>query len=255
MRVIVPTIKKSDIRIRLTMALWGAVAFVFMSLLACVMYIGDKITVDIHVNVNIEYLLKFSAALASIVSVIFTYIMSSEQTNRSKKQELYQTLETQSMELFRFEIDHSDLVRLLWFSSSDEFEQASETERYCVKQYICQILNLFEMAVNFRQQGILPKDVFGSWVIWMWELCGSGNFQNLWLDEDEDFPLNYTEDMARLLSSAVSIARETGTTDPKLKFFQLVENTFDCPEVGNWLERDIRAIHRQAKPHGHDGTN
>ena len=95
--------------------------------------------------------------------------MKSDQSNRIAQQEIYQTLELQSIELFRFEAANQLLVDMLWTNSDLPVRHA---DRYQVKQYICQMLNLFEMAYRFRVHGIMPPDVFGSWVIWIWELSG-----------------------------------------------------------------------------------
>lgn len=67
-------------------------------------------------------------------------------------------------------------------------------DRYQLKQYVCQMLNLFEMAYRFRAEGIMAPVVFGSWVIWIWELCNAPVFQQMWADTQDDLPLNYVPD-------------------------------------------------------------
>src|SRR5262249_55875278 len=141
-----------------------------------VMWLGrDHLRFDAVLALNVNVVAQIAGVLVAASGIVFTYIMRSEQANRNSKQSIYQVLELQSIDLFRFEIDHSKLVHALWFKPHAPVPKTEEEqiEKYVLKQYVCQMLNLFEMAFRFRVQGIMSPDIFGSWVIWIWELCSS----------------------------------------------------------------------------------
>jgi hypothetical protein len=112
------------------------------------------------------------------------------------------------------------------------------------------MLNLFEMATRFRTLRVLPEDVFGSWVIWIWELCNCKQFQDFWLDED-DLPSNYVRDFREVITAGVEIAiRGEGSEQKKRSdFFGKVAERLNCWEIEQWfvrrpdidLARDLRA--------------
>jgi hypothetical protein len=166
--------------------------------------------------------------------IVFTFVMGSVQNTWNARQQLYQTLEIQSILLFRFENDNEDRVRSLW---KKDLAPTDKIEQFCVKEYICQILNLFEMAVRFQLQGVLPRNVFGSWVIWMWELCTREVFHQYWLDKD-DLPFNYLSELRGIVNTGIAIAQSCGECERNKRqyFFDAVSQELNCPEVRNWFK-------------------
>ena len=233
-----PLIKSADFRIQTTVMMWGAMAALTVTALL-LLYLGsDMVKVTARPELSYDLLIRSASILISALGIAFTYVMSSEQTNRNSKQQLYQTLELQSIELFRFECEHPDLVRRLWFESAGDFSHQPEdpTSRYCVRQYACQMLNLFEMATRFRTHRVLPQDVFGSWVIWIWELCDCKGFQELWLSED-DLPSNYVRDFRDVITAGVRISVSGHGTPQQncIEFFKEVAERLNCWEIEQWF--------------------
>jgi hypothetical protein len=183
--------------------------------------------------------------VVSVFGIVFTFVTGSVQNRWNARQQLYQTLEIQSILLFRFENDNEDRVRSLW---KKNLAPTDKVEQFCVKEYICQILNLFEMAVRFQLQGVLPRNVFGSWVIWMWELCTREVFHHFWLDPD-DLPFNYVGELRRIITEGVRLAREPDCKKceaaQRSKFFDFVADSLNSPEIRNWFNKaDIEALER-----------
>jgi hypothetical protein len=230
-----PFIRSADFRIQSTVMMWGAMAALTVSSLLF-LYLGrDFIKMETRPEISYDLLIHSASILISALGIAFTYVMRSEQANRNSKQQLYQTLELQSIELFRFECEKPDLVRQLWFETPDQPE-TGETSRYCLRQYVCQMLNLFEMATRFRTSRVLPEDVFGSWVIWIWELCNCEKFQELWLDED-DLPSNYIRDFRDVVTAGVQISLG-GKGTPQTRrddFFREVAERLNCWEIEQWF--------------------
>jgi hypothetical protein len=137
-----------------------------------------------------------------IICAILFFTMEYKKFLAQKKQELeaenrkvYQELELASIDLFRFENDNPVLHHQLWFQDhlpKTEFAKAR------LKNYTCQILNLFEIAFRHHQHGVMPHEVLDSWLIWQKELCEAKNFQNQWAEIRFNYILEFrkTIDMA-----------------------------------------------------------
>lgn len=238
-----PLIRSADSRIQNVVMMWGAVTALTISVLLF-LYLGKGfIEIDKKAEVSYDLLIKSGSILISAVGIAFTFVMGSEQANRNSRRQLYQTLELQSIELFRFESNNKDLVRALWFEEKEIIKDA--VFRYRLRQYACQMLNLFEMAARFRSSRVLPEDVFGSWVIWIWELCNSKQFQNFWLDDD-DLPSNYVRDLRDIITDGVAIVVRDDLPDDKKRreFFSKVAERLNCWEIEEWFshQNDIEAI-------------
>jgi hypothetical protein len=186
-------------------------------------------------GLSLDTLAHVAAIAVAAVTGTFTYLMASEQSNRTLKQQMYQSLELQSISLFRFEADKEKLVFKLWNADSPPNKPI---ERYELKQYVCQMLNLFEMAYRFRLEGILPPAAFGSWVIWMWELCNAPVFRALWADEEDGLPLNYVREFRDAIDCAIKIAeqQDTDASTRRKAFFNWVGEHVGCKMVRGWLD-------------------
>src|SRR4051794_5308575 len=125
------------------------------------------------------------------------------------------------------------------------------------------MLNLFEMATRFRTLRILPEDVFGSWVIWIWELCSCKRFQDFWLDDD-DLPSNYVRDFREVITAGVEMANRQHPEDKKRSdFFSTVAERLNCWEIEQWFVRrtdanlatTLRTRHLRASRADSDSTH
>jgi hypothetical protein len=237
-----PLLRSGDFRVQSTVAIWTVVDVVMLSAMLFLFIFRDTIRLEGQLEISYDIIVQAASVFISALGIVFTYVMRTEQTQRNAQQQLYQTLELQSVELFRFECDHPHLVKALWFDppAADAVER-DKVLAYSTRQYVCQMLNLFEMAIRFRTQGILLPEVFGSWVIWIWEVCECRNFQDMWLDDD-DLPSNYIPDLREILSAGVEIASANpeGGEESKRKFFREVADHLDCHEVKDWLKAPRR---------------
>lgn len=233
-----PLLRSGDFRVQSTVAIWTIVDAVMLSAMLFLFIFRDTIRLEGQLEISYDIIVQAASVFISALGIVFTYVMRTEQTQRNAQQQLYQTLELQSVELFRFECDHPHLVKSLWFDPpAVEGAEKDEVLAYSTRQYVCQTLNLFEMAIRFRMQGILLPEVFGSWVIWIWEICECRNFQDMWLGEG-DLPANYIPDLRDILSAGVEIARSNpeGGKNNTRRFFKVVADHLDCHEVKDWLK-------------------
>lgn len=155
------------------------VAFIYVGArhgeLASIMGLNDQVQLDLQSIANVLGIV--SAALAVVIS----NRLSSTKELESSRNQIYQHLEFESIQLFRFEIDHIELARIVWDDSKSYDELIKDDDqKYQVLQLICQALNLFEMAVRFKRDGIIHDDVFESWIAWIYDLCSSEIFLNYW---------------------------------------------------------------------------
>lgn len=208
----------------------------------------------------VAQMLNNTAQLITIIigaaMIVVTNLFTAQQSAKATRQQIYQTLELQSIELFRFEADHPELVEQFWFpeyvkptTARNDVQSPVVSARvrdYQVRQYVCQMLNLFEMAFRFRTEQIVPADVFGSWVIWMWELCCEEKFRELW-PGPKGLELNYVGDFRKTLSRGLELAAEAkelnDTGDEKAalekrdKFAEFIADQIGgCEELRKWFD-------------------
>jgi hypothetical protein len=227
-------VRSDDMRVPYTTAVLGSIAFSTFGALLMLWVVRERVELEGSLAFNIDTLAKVATVAVSAIVAVFAYIMKSDQANRTAKQRIYQTLELQSIELFRFEAANAELASKVWHSNQAPSDQA---ERYQVKQYVCQMLNLFEMACRFRIEGILPPAVFGSWVIWIWELCGAQVFRDLWADKTDDLPINYVPNFRDVIEGAIKISKQIPDQgSARIEFFRWLGDYFDCDEIAKWLD-------------------
>lgn len=257
----------TDDRIRDAVLLWATV-WVLVVFLLVVAWRWQDMQLG---NAELLQIVNNGAQIIGIViaaaMIVFTNLFNSRQQNETAQHKIYQTLELQSVELFQWEIDHPKQVKQLWFS---EKLPAGELDQYLLRQYTCQILNLFEMATRFRKEGIVADEVYGSWVIWMWELCDLPVFQQLWRGPGGIWT-NYVATFRDIMSTGVEISSpvtDLGKKKPRLneaqkekiaqencrKFFEAVSEKFKCEVVKSWLKNN-EATERQAQAFRHRKTS
>lgn len=230
-------IRPDDNRIQYTMMVWGALALLTFVALLFLWLAREHVQFEARSTIGLDTLAQIAGIVVSAAGIAFTYVMKSEQSNKTANHKIYQTLELQSVDLFRFECDHPDLIEALWYCDPPPAPgcAADEVGEYRVKQYICQMLNLFEMAHRFRIQGIMGEEVFGSWVIWMWELCSSAVFRHYWADAN-GLPANYVKEFRALMQMGVDL-HDNGLDDAarRAAFFRMVAEGLNCDVVERWF--------------------
>lgn len=216
-----------DDSIRYTMLLWTAAWLLTAFLLLILWYIGRDVEFRIGTidgQSFSQYINTFSQVAGIIIAatmVIVSNRHNAKEGDETARRKIYQTLELESIHLFQFECDHPDLVKLLWYPPTDPFNSLAarngidpDVLKYQLKQYICQMLNLFEMSVRFCKERIFEPEVFGSWIIWMWELSKEPMFQAAWQGdrhdgEEDGIEFNYVADLRAIINAGIYFANET----------------------------------------------
>src|SRR5690606_34893413 len=130
-----------------------------------------------------------------------------------------------------FEADHPELVRQLWEEGTPQPEKDSAEEMILIN-FLCQYLNLFEMALRLRKEDIVPHEVFGSWVVWFLNLAGAPAFSRLW----EEVRCDYVHGLVEVMEKALEIIESTpDDTARRRAFFKSMSITLEgCTDVSNW---------------------
>ncbi|WP_323015884.1 hypothetical protein [Devosia sp.] len=189
-------------------------------------------------------LAQMAGILIAALGVVVANIFTSQQEQKAASRSIYQKLEFGAIELFRFEKDHADLVDILWFSDGPPKLSAQQAHHF--EQYVCQYLNLFEMAVRLRIDRVMPPDVFASWVPWMYEICALDSFAWLWRD---GLRTHYVRAFRELIDTGIELAAvdedESGLSATAEKFYaaaaRVAGSGKDCQHVHRWLAEARRA--------------
>jgi hypothetical protein len=245
-----------DRSIRYAMMMWSA-SCLFITALMAVLSWGAWRSEALAGSFDGALLAQFVTPLAQTAGIIIAATMvvltnrfNADQARRSAGQAIYQKLEFASVDLFRFEVNHPELVKALWFDApaplGDNATAEEKLAAYNLEQYVCQLLNLFEMELRFRREGIIPPDVFASWVVWMYEICCLPTFVHIWKSELEP---HYITDFQILINEGIEVGQSDvpyrdGSDEPdwgKVQRFydrvaELVNPGNPCGEVTNWLQ-------------------
>ena len=148
-------------------------------------------------QVSLGNLLEIAVLLVSVWAVLYGFRLERRRDREVARREIYQRLELASIELFRFEADHLDLIRPLWDGSEPPADPAAYQ---AYRNYLSQILNLFEMAAELYCEGVLDEDVFASWVAWFQEIGRAPGFRPMWEGGLRD---HYTGALCELMDCAI----------------------------------------------------
>lgn len=147
--------------------------------IAAILNIADEVTL------NLDSLASIVGIVAAAMAIIISNRQEANKALHAKRDEIYQQLELESINLFRFEIDNTELARTIWDDTKTHEELvADKINGYRVLQHLCQILNLFEMVVRSKHNGAVHDDMFTSWEAWIYDLCRSELFLHYWYLED-----------------------------------------------------------------------
>ena len=146
---------------------------------------------------DIGTLAEIGVLIGSVWAVLYGVSVQKRRDREVARREIYQRLELASIDLFRFEADHIDLIRPLY---SGEPPPSDPAAFHAYRNYVCQILNLFEMASELYCSDVLDDEVFTSWVAWFRELGLAPGFRPLW---EGGLHENYTGTLAELMALAM----------------------------------------------------
>lgn len=153
-------------------------------------------------NIGLGSLAEIFVLALSVAAVLYGISVQKRRDREVARREIYQRLELASIDLFRFEADHIDLIRPLY---SGDPPPADPAAAHAYRNYICQILNLFEMAMELCCSDVIDDEVFGSWIPWFEELGQAPGFAPLWRAGLRD---NYTGSLAAVMDIAILPDRE-----------------------------------------------
>lgn len=168
-----------------------------------------------EVTVSIEAISQLASIIVGTVAIVLVTLHQSRKELVADGREVYQRLELASIDLFRFEAEQKELIRPLWEAGVSV--PPSDTEQMVFQNYVCQNLNLHEMAIRFRKDKIMPDEVFDSWIAWFWTLSKAPGFSQVWNDVRED----YIAELQSTYNKGIKIAlREDGDDDKKHEEFR-----------------------------------
>lgn len=246
----------NDDRIRYAVLLW-TVYWLLTALLLLILWRGSSLVrleiATLRHESFAQYVSTFAQMAGIIIAatmVIVTNTHNARESEKTSRQQIYQTLELESVQLFRFECEHPELVEPLWLSTLAEVgprKGLSDIELdlldYRLTQHICQTLNLFEIACRFRKQKIMEPEVFGSWMIWMLELCSRPEFRLHWEGKQRSkthVELNYVAELRDILNAGIHFTKERegdfDDDDRRRSFFKYVANIMYVGEEAHWRE-------------------
>src|SRR5262245_17428377 len=177
--------------------------------------------------------LQANVALLGFFLAVISFLFQQRRLEKVQKQETYQRLELASNEVFRFSATNAKVLHRYIPTEKDPSHRLDDAEDMVADNYIYQTLNLFEMAARLRQANFFEDEVFGSWVIWYYDLLESWYFRETW----SRIRPNYTMEMRLVFDKPVDNFKSQPDADRRKKqFFAHVANVLNCPRVNNWLD-------------------
>ncbi|MBK7696427.1 MAG: hypothetical protein IPI30_19580 [Saprospiraceae bacterium] len=164
-----------------------------------------------------DNLINLSTVIVAVVTFFITQRSENIKNRKVANREIYMNLELAAIDLFRFEADHIELIRPI-VEDGKKLPTKGSAERLIANNYVCQILNLFEMAINFRKEGIMPFEVFESWISWFSELISYPGFKEIWLELGDD----YSNDLGEVLNRGLKLKEEDLSSAQFNRKFQLI---------------------------------
>ena len=170
--------------------------------------------------------------LLGIMVAGITFYFQNRREIGIQKIELYHRLESGSIELFKFEAAHGEILAP-FLELTRSTTAPTEEDRRIKRKFYEQTMNLFEMAARFRKKNIIEREVYGSWVIWYYDTLCQWGFREEW----PDLRQNYTPEPRAIFDRFV--LEFDATEDDavrKRRFFRHVSEITNCPVIARWLD-------------------
>ncbi len=194
---------------------------------------------------SIDSIIQSVSVLVAVLTFAITHFVSEARDRATANRETYQRLELASIDLFRFEADHMEIIRPVW-EDRVPVPPPGTAEHTAVVNYVCQILNLFEMAIRLRKEGVVPPEVFGSWVIWYYNLANAPHFGEIW----DEVQYDYTFELRQIMNVGVFLAETESDEEARVdKFFASVARGLKCKKIRKWTEQVRKEREKAANPH------
>jgi len=159
-------------------------------------------------ELSMDNYINILAVLVAVGTFVWSQRSEGRKNRKMAAREVYQGLELAAIDLFRFEANNISLIRPIW-EQDEKLPDKQSTRYYVTLNYVCQILNLFEMAIQFRRDEIMPEEVYKSWIAWFGQLIQSPKFEEIWPELKE----NYTESLVRILDHGITLKNTYSTGD------------------------------------------
>jgi N-acetylglutamate synthase-like GNAT family acetyltransferase len=150
-------------------------------------------------NAELIQIIGLVLQFAGFAVIIIVFVVQNNINKRVLKQEIYQKLEFASIEMFRFELQNSASSWKLYDENHQIPSKTSKEYREMVN-HVTQVLNLFEMSIEFRNKKIIENKIFASWIVWFWEMTQLKNFVILW----KDIELHYMDELRFILRTGIA---------------------------------------------------
>ena len=181
-----------------------------------------------------DTIVQIAGVTVAAASIIIAHAIQRSRDRKIARRDIYQKLEFASVELFRFEADHLELIRPIW-EEGRPLPAKGTAEYVAIMNYICQILNLFELAIKFRQDKTMPADIFGSWVAWFYLLLRAPGFPPIW----EETRGNYLPQLRKVMDGGLKLLKtEPNPIKQEDLFYEYVSFHLKCNVVQGWTAAD-----------------
>lgn len=102
-------------------------------------------------SISIDTIIQAVSIIAAAVTFVVAQSREKRKDRRVAAREAYQQIELAAIEIFRFEAGNLDTIRPVWEQGA-KMPKDSSAEYTATMNYVCQMLNLFEIALRFRKQ-------------------------------------------------------------------------------------------------------
>ena len=181
-------------------------------------------------EISIDTIIQAISIIGAALTFVFAQSIEKKKDRKQANKESYQQLEFASIDLFRFEAENIELIRPIW-EENREIPSKNTAEYIVLMNYVCQMLNLFEMAIKFRKDKTLLPEVFGTWIAWFQLLVMSPGFHEIW----KDVRMDYLPELREIMDSGILIAKQETDKDLcKSNFYQFVSSVIKCDTISEW---------------------
>ncbi len=184
-------------------------------------------------EISIDTAIEAFSIFAATLTFVFAQGIEKRKDRKQANRESYEELEFASIDLFRFEAENIDLIRPIW-EENREIPDKKTAEFIVLMNYVCQMLNLFEMALKFRRDKILRPEVFGTWIAWFQLLVCAPGFPEIW----KEVRMDYLPELRKIMDGGVRIAlKETDEDVIEEQFYAFVSTIVKCKIITQWVEK------------------
>lgn len=154
---------------------------------------------------------------------IYLFLVSQE----IQRAQLYKEIEFKSTDVLLRAVDKPELYKLYDPQSDVVMDDPTAVP---LASYAYSILTLFELMFNLQKKGMLPKEIFITWIEWYWEFSRGQFGSQLWVNEANP---HFSSDFSELMNKFVSL----GTTQRKDAYEHAMKiGLISHAEFTKWLQ-------------------